>query len=138
MAAVSSSAENAVLAANRSFYEAFTGRDAEAMERLWAREHAVACTHPGRAALHGRDAVLSSWRAIVGSPDAPTVRFTAAAAVVLDDAAFVTCVEQVGDSRTAATNVFVLEQGEWKMVHHHAGLMPPDREPRRPKPSALN
>jgi ketosteroid isomerase-like protein len=138
MPPVSSSTESAVLAANRAFYEAFTERDPGAMSRVWAREHPVACTHPGRGALHGRDAVLASWRAILDSPEAPGITFAAVAAVVLREAAFVTCIEHIGEARLAATNVFALEGGEWKIVHHHAGPLPPERESRRPKPSTLN
>jgi ketosteroid isomerase-like protein len=135
---VSLSLENAVLTANRAFYVAFAERDAGTMSRLWAREHAVACIHPGRSAVHGRDAVLASWRAILDSPQAPAIQCTEAAAVVLGDVAFVTCVEHIGEAKVAATNVFALEHGEWRLVHHHAGLMVPPRESRRPSTNSLN
>ncbi len=128
---LSSRVEAAVLAANQAFYDAFTGRDVVAMSQLWARDHVVACVHPGRKALLGRDAVMASWRAILDSPDAPKLQVAEAAAVVVGDAAFVTCIEQIGDARLAATNVFALEQGEWRMVHHHASPMS-STESRRP------
>ena len=132
------SLEDAVLAANRTFYAAFAERNAGGMSRIWARDHAVACIHPGRSAVHGRDAVLASWRAILDSPQAPVIKCADAAAVVLSDVAFVTCVEHIGDARVAATNVFVLERGEWRLVHHHAGLMVPPRDARRPSANTLN
>jgi hypothetical protein len=53
---------DAVLAANLEFYRAFTTRDAEAMDALWARQAPVACVHPGWPALTDRDAVMESWR----------------------------------------------------------------------------
>jgi hypothetical protein len=58
--------------------------------------------------------------------------------IVLDESAFVTCIERVKDNRLVATNIFVLEHGVWKMVHHQAGpfhenegqamVRPPDRQ----------
>jgi ketosteroid isomerase-like protein len=130
--------ETAVLAANQAFYEAFAERNAGAMERLWAREHVVACVHPGWAPIHGTDAVIGSWRAILGSPESPSVQFTHATALVLGDTAFVTCIEYVRDTKLAATNVFALEQGEWRLVHHHAGPMASRGDSRRPPASPLN
>ena len=127
-----------MLAANRDFYRAFAARDYNAMAELWAEEHAVACIHPGWAALHGRDGVLESWRAILGSPQAPDVTCSDPTVVMLGDAAFVTCVEHVGTTQVAATNVFVLEQGKWRMVHHHAGPMAISRPSQRSPVSSLN
>jgi ketosteroid isomerase-like protein len=135
---VASPLETVVLAANQAFYDAFASADVDAMARLWGREHVVACIHPGWIALHGRDAVVGSWRAILGSPEPPKVRASGASAVVLGDAAFVTCVEHIGDAELAATNVFALEQGEWRVVHHQAGPMSSDRPSRRPSTSPLN
>ncbi|MGE3327232.1 MAG: nuclear transport factor 2 family protein, partial [Acidimicrobiia bacterium] len=43
----------AVLAANRAFYEAFERRDFDAMSDAWEHSDAVVCTHPGWRPLHG-------------------------------------------------------------------------------------
>jgi ketosteroid isomerase-like protein len=137
-ARVTSPSEAVVLAANQAFYDAFAKADADAMARLWAREHLVACIHPGWIALHGRDAVVGSWRAILGSPEPPQVRASDATAVIIGEAAFVTCVEHIGQAELAATNVFALEQGEWRIVHHHAGPMSSERPSRKPSSSPLN
>src|SRR4051812_14163823 len=118
---VTAKPEAAVLAANLAFYAAFAERDADAMSMLWAREHVVACIHPGRDALHGRGSVMASWRAILESPEGPEIDCSDATAIVLDDVAFVTCIEQIGEAKLAATNIFALEGGEWRLVHHHAG-----------------
>jgi ketosteroid isomerase-like protein len=135
---MTSSAEAAVLVANQSFYDAFAARDAGAMANVWAREHIVLCVHPGWAPLHGRDAVIGSWRAILGSSESPDIAATDAAVVLLGDAALVTCLEHVADAKLAATNVFVLEQGEWRLVHHHAGPMSPTSGARRADTGPLN
>ena len=128
----------AVLAANRTFYEAFANGDAERMANVWAREHIVACIHPGRSPIHGRDAVLSTWNGILGTGDGPNIHVSDALATVVGEAAFVTCMEHVGDTNMAATNVFVLERGEWRLVHHHAGPVAVRAPSRRPSLSRLN
>jgi ketosteroid isomerase-like protein len=115
--------EERILTANAAFYRAFAARDADAMASVWARRAPVACIHPGWQALRGRDAVLASWRAILGGPGAPAISCGAAAAHVLGDAAFVICIERLPGVELVATNVFVREDGEWKMVHHHASGM---------------
>jgi len=53
--------EQAVLAANKAFYDAFEAGDATAMAAVWSIGPHVACTHPGWPALSGRDDVLESW-----------------------------------------------------------------------------
>ncbi|MCH7930375.1 MAG: nuclear transport factor 2 family protein [Proteobacteria bacterium] len=118
-----------VLFANEAFYYAFAGGDAAAMDEVWARDVPVACIHPGWNVLTGRDAVMESWRSILGSDSRPAIRSQDARAVVYGDVAFVTCYENVGQGYLAATNVFVREGGAWKMVHHHAGpTAPPEAE----------
>ena len=110
-----------VLFANEAFYRAFADRDMAAMDALWAREAPVACIHPGWGLLDSREAVMESWRGILGSGSAPDIRCRRARAFILGDAAFVTCFEAVGADMLIATNVFVRERSGWKMVHHQAG-----------------
>ena len=70
--------------------------------------------------------MLSSWRSILGSRDAPRVTCTNPTAHVLDGAGFVLCEERVGSAVLVATNVFVYEDGAWKMVHHQAAAVARD------------
>ena len=113
------SPERAVLESNLSFYEAFAAQDFDAMDRLWSKRHLVACIHPGWPPLHGRERVMASWRTILAA-EAVAVRCEDARAHVLEDTAFVTCVEHVGNARLVATNIFVFEDGVWKMIHHQS------------------
>lgn len=118
-----------VLSANAAFYEAFRDESIAAMDELWARRAPVACIHPGWPALIGRARVLSSWRAIFES-GAPSIRCAAAQAHVVGNAAFVTCREILPQGQLVATNLFVREDGAWRMIHHHAGpITAPDAEP---------
>jgi ketosteroid isomerase-like protein len=116
-------AEVAVLEANHDFYRAFSESDFEGMSRLWADSAPIACVHPGLPPLVGRTAVLESWKRILGGAGEWEMSCRSARAHVIGETAFVTCFEASGDApaHLAATNVFVLEDGRWRMVHHHAG-----------------
>jgi ketosteroid isomerase-like protein len=114
-------AADTVLAANQAFYDAFNARDADAMALLWSREHAVACIHPGWAPLSGRAAVLDAWRAILANPNTPSIACDGAEAMLWGDVALVLCFERLGEAVLAASNLFRLEEGVWRMVHHQAG-----------------
>lgn len=111
---------DAVLAANLEFYRAFTMRDFEAMDRLWARKATVLCTHPGWIPIAGRSAVMASWHGILANPEAPLVMCHEDAAYLYGDIAVVLCEEELSGGHLAATNVFVKEDGEWRLVHHHS------------------
>lgn len=112
---------DAVLFANEAFYRAFADRDFERMEAVWSRATPLSCLHPGWGPLHGRDAVMRSWAAILGSANSPAIKALAPQASVLGDVALVTCFEALGRAYAVATNVFVREGSLWKMVHHQAG-----------------
>jgi ketosteroid isomerase-like protein len=112
-----------VLGANATFYRAFTRGDYAAMSELWAERAPVTCFHPGGQALVGRSAVLDTWKVILGGPTSFELRCDRAVVRILGDAAIVTCYEGSDNepAHLAATNVFALEDGRWRMVHHHAG-----------------
>jgi ketosteroid isomerase-like protein len=131
-------AELDALEANAAFYRAFARHDAQGMAALWAEAHPVACIHPGWDVLDGRDAVLASWRRILGSGDAPAIACSRARARILGDLALVTCHEAIGDGRLAATNVFVRERGAWRLVLHQATPIAPGLVREDPAAGPLN
>ncbi len=124
--------EIAVLDANSAFYRSFARRDLAALEAAWARGPAVACIHPGWDVLRGREAVMASWRSILeGDPSA--IACAEASAEVRGDVAWVTCREIIpGAPPLAATNVFVREDGAWRLVLHHGGMVAQERPERPP------
>ncbi|MGE5595830.1 MAG: nuclear transport factor 2 family protein [Hyphomicrobiales bacterium] len=113
--------EAAVLDANERFYVAFSSRDFAAMGRLWAERQPVTCVHPGWNLIEGREAVLRSWAGILSNPAQARVLSGGAKVVVSGDLAFVVCREWVSGLPLLVTNVFVREDGEWRMCHHHSG-----------------
>lgn len=114
--------EQRVLAANEVFYAAFRERDMQAMHAIWARHVSVICVHPGMDAVEGMQTVLASWHSILQHPRSPRIGCSRAQVRLLGDTAIVTCLEGVVDEapRLIATNVFVLEDDVWRLVHHHA------------------
>ena len=131
----------AILFANDAFYTAFATGDLAAMDAVWAKRAPVCCIHPGSAALKERDAIMESWRGILSAPakeparpdrGAPSnTRQTAAIrcarpeVFLIGDVAWVACHEILPNGILIATNIFVPEDGVWRMVHHHAGPAPP-------------
>jgi hypothetical protein len=111
----------AVLFANEVFYHAFRTRDLKAMDGIWAREAPVAVVHPGWTVLSGRGPVMESWRGILSSARSPDIAFRNPEAFIYGNTALVVCYEEISASFLVATNVFVLERGHCKMVHHQAG-----------------
>jgi len=116
--------ENAILAPNVAFYHAFASGDYDAMDAVWARRHPVACLHPGWGPVAGRDEVMKTWRAILANPGGTPVECIAPQVFPLGETAFVVCHEQLPQGTLIATNLFALEDGVWRMVHHQAGPGP--------------
>ena len=110
-----------LLFANETFYHAFRCRDLAVMEALWARQAPIACVHPGWHALNTREAVMESWEGILSNPEAPAVDCRGARAYLVGDLGIVVCYEIIRRSVLTATNIFLREDGAWRMVHHHAG-----------------
>lgn len=121
---------DSLLAANRAFYAAFAGRDMTRMEAVWSRSKVVTCIHPARPPLIGRAEVLKSWREIMTGPRAPHIGIQDERPLLNGDMAVVLCLELIGRVTLAATNIFVHEDGGWRMIHHQAGAlaMPPRNE----------
>jgi len=113
----------AVLAANEEFYRAFRERDVGALEDLWASRSPVACIHPGWDIMTDREEVLNSWRQILSHQDDVEIECRNATPYILDDVALVLAHELLSGHTLAVTNMFRLEDGEWRMIHHQASPM---------------
>jgi ketosteroid isomerase-like protein len=127
---------DAVLAANLEFYRAFGSRDLAAMETLWARQAPVACIHPGWPALADREAVMGSWQGILANPGAPRIACFDERVMLYGDTALVICEEELEGGTLIASNLFVREDGVWRIAHHQAGQLVARRAP--PPRSRLN
>ena len=119
--------EQEILSANARFYRAFADSDLNAMDDLWAREAAVGCIHPGWSLLSGRESIMSSWRAILRHRGG-LIAFSEPTVHQQGTMGLVVCREHIGEHILLATNVFVCENGQWSMIHHHAAPIMPDDE----------
>ncbi|HEV2300992.1 MAG TPA: nuclear transport factor 2 family protein [Stellaceae bacterium] len=125
---------DAVLAANLEFYRAFAARDLAAMDAVWARRAPAACLHPGWTVLDARDEIMASWQGILASPEAPRIACYDERVLLYGDVALVLCEEELEGGTLAASNLFVREDGAWRVAHHHAGQIVRRQTPRRPRP----
>jgi ketosteroid isomerase-like protein len=117
--------------ANNAFYRALESGMLERMDDVCARRW-VRCVHPGWDLLTGLSRVRESWEMIFESGQ--KLRATPSDVWVHMDAdfAWVTCTENItvfnessfDSALAAATNLFVLRDGRWLMVHHHASPIP--------------
>ena len=64
-----SSDKEAVLAANKAFYYAFSNRDLRAMTLLCWQGSTSLCIHPGGQVLTGWEAIRDSWESIFRNTD---------------------------------------------------------------------
>lgn len=117
-----------ILAANEAFYAAFRNADFEAMEALWSRSRKVSVYHPNWPGIANRDAVMESWYRILVSGNPPQVEASNPTVIKTDRSAFVICNENLGTTQLIATNVFVLEDGAWRMTCHQSSRLPAQAE----------
>jgi SnoaL-like protein len=111
----------AIAVANEIFYNAFASRDLDVMDRMWAKESPVSCIHPGWVPIFGRQGVMESWAAILGNPASPKIHCADPRVTLAGAIAFIVCFENLSGTLLAATNIFVLEDDEWRLIHHQAG-----------------
>ena len=132
--------ERALIEANLGFYEAFANADVAAMMQAWSSRNDVSCIHPGWQVLRGHKQVMASWRSILRRPGSPLIRCSDVSVTMMDQAALVTCVEHVENGQLSASNLFVFENGLWKLMHHQAGPFARQTLPNEwsPPPESLN
>jgi hypothetical protein len=133
--------------ANLAFYRAFERLDLEAMSKLWARSVEVTCVHPGWDIVIGYDAVMQSWQTIFDGTSEIRFRLDDPRITASEQMGWVVCREllytTVNDmpieNLLPTINAFVLEQGEYRIAHHHAAPLLAGK-PRvvRPPPSILH
>jgi ketosteroid isomerase-like protein len=133
--------EREVREANDRFYRALNDLDMDGMDRIWSHGSFVRCVHPGWELIVGWAAVRASWEGIFqGSSGGPahSVETADVSIHVASDLGWVSCIERItftrrpggGASSTSlavATNLFQRSSGEeggWRMILHHASLLP--------------
>ena len=113
-----------VLKANHEFYAAFRSGDFARMDALWARAHAVSVYHPNWAGIEGRERVMASWFDVMVVAEPPMVTIGDEMVIITGERAFVLCTETFENTSIIASNLFALENGDWKITHHQATHLP--------------
>ena len=124
----------ALLQANDAFYRAFESYDIARMDKLWIQAPRATCIHPSWQLLRGWPAIRQSFIKIFTEPEKLRFTLSNVGVQVKGDLAWVTLVENLSSSDQArrirastmlATNVFERgDDGVWRIVHHHASVMP--------------
>jgi ketosteroid isomerase-like protein len=133
------SERDAVLNANRAFYDAFQTLDVEKMEKVWARDPSIICIHPGWRKLSGWGPIMASWERIFENVFEMKFELGETNVTISGDLAVVAVEENltqrgydgISRSQVMATNVFERIGDVWFMVMHHGSpvIAPPDDEP---------
>ncbi len=108
------------LKANADFYAAFTAGDCERVVSLLADRSEITVMHPGWPIVRGRVAVTRTWQDVSAQPP-PVQLHDVHACAAGPGVVLVTCIEDVGGTLLAATNVWIADRGGWRLLHHQAG-----------------
>ena len=114
--------------ANRAFYKALERFDLDAMRDVWADEPTIKCVHPGGELIVGTARVMESWRLIFENSHSLRFELLDLDLEVVGDLAWANNVERfhiglesgIVITESAATNLYVRREEEWKMILHHA------------------
>lgn len=129
----------AVLGANRAFYEAFESLEIEKMEAMWLRDQRIICIHPGWRKLAGWGPIMTSWERIFKNVFEMKFELGETDVMISGDLAIVLVEENLTQrnydgmsrSQVLTTNVFERVGEDWFMVMHHGSpvVAPPDDDP---------
>ena len=121
------SEQEAVLAANQAFYNAFSQRDIKSMRLVWWQGSTSLCIHPGSRVLTGWESIQSSWESIFKNTDLMEIDVEVVKVEIDQAFAYVVVEETVLQSsqgrklkaQSIATNLFQKMAQKWYLIHHH-------------------
>lgn len=116
--------DESVIAANEHFYQAFRSGAFAEMETIWSPREEVSVYHPNWPGILGREDVMASWYQVMVLSEPPPVFPKDVTIVRAGKVAMVFCTEDMGEARMTASNVFVEEDGAWRMTSHHSAPLP--------------
>lgn len=119
------------LDAEAAFYKALTHGDLDALMSVWSEDEEVVCVHPTGLRIVGLAAVRETWRQIFSGGIALEIDIGQAVISASAAMAVHSVIERIGIAGesghitpVAATNVYVRGAHGWRMVLHHASLLP--------------
>jgi ketosteroid isomerase-like protein len=113
-----------------AFYEAISRADVEALMALWADEEDIVCIHPGAPRLVGHASIRASWESIFerGGVQIRPVQLHVTQNVMTSVHNVIEEVHRTAsrkqDIHILATNVYLKTPHGWRIVTHHASIVP--------------
>jgi len=124
------SKQDEVRAVSDRFYSGLSQMDVSALPEVWSQRDDVTTMHPMGGEQVGWQAVRASFEEAAGSMTDSRVDLIDQRIYAGEDLAYETGIER-GHAKLAGepvefehrvTNVYRLESGQWKMVHHHTDV----------------
>ncbi len=118
-----------------AFYDAISRADVEGVMALWADEEEIVCIHPGAPRLVGHAAIRAAWESIFeqGGVQIRPVQLHVTQNVMTS---IHNIIEEVHrkvsrqqDIHILATNVYTKTAAGWRIVTHHASVVPGEAPP---------
>lgn len=123
-----------IKAASQAFYTAFSGSDAAAMDKVWAQEPYIVYIGPSSKTIAvGIDAARAAWSPTFANFPARNISVTISSIRTDGKLAWEVGTEKgqvtskTGESltfETFVTNIFEQKNGAWRMISHHAQMLP--------------
>lgn len=116
--------------AEAAFYDAIRRADIDALMALWANEDNVVCIHPGAPRLVGCSSIRASWEQIFerGGVHIRPVQIHASGNATVRVHNVIEEVQRARSQRQdihiLATNVYMETAQGWRLVAHHASVVP--------------
>jgi ketosteroid isomerase-like protein len=113
-----------------AFYDAIARADIEALMSLWAEEEDIVCIHPGAPRLVGHASIRAAWESIFeqgGVHNTPVQvhvapNMTTSVHNIIEEVHRSASKKQ--DIHILATNVYMKTPQGWRIVTHHASVVP--------------
>lgn len=130
------------LEAEEAFYDAIRRADVAGLMEIWADDEDVVCVHPGAPRLIGRASIRAAWESIFarGGVDIRPVQVhvhhhtQASIHNVIEEVQ--RSISHRPDLHILATNVYIHTHKGWRILTHHASVVPGEA-PVEQSPSSL-
>lgn len=130
--------------AEAAFYDAISRADVDAVMALWADDEDVVCIHPGAPRLVGHSSIRAAWESIFeqgGVQIRPvqvhvTQNMMTAVHNIIEEVHRTVSRQQ--DIHILATNVYMKTPAGWRIVSHHASVVPGEAPANTPVSALLH
>jgi len=113
-----------------AFYEAISRADVDAVMSLWAEDDDIVCIHPGAPRLVGHASIRAAWESIFekGGVHIRPVQLHATKNMMTSVHNIIEEVHRSAsrqqDIHILATNIYMKTPRGWRLVSHHASVVP--------------